>query len=75
MKANIGSADKIIRILLAIVIAVLYFTRIISGTPGIILLILAIVLLLTSLINFCPIWSLLGISTKHKKTEKTGEKV
>jgi hypothetical protein len=69
MKSNVGSADKIIRILLAIVIAVLYFTKVISGTTGIILLVLGGIFLLTALINFCPIWAMLGISTKAKKPE------
>ena len=68
MKANIGSADKMIRILLAIVIGVLYFTKVISGTTGIILLVLGGIFLLTALINFCPIWAMLGISTKAKKS-------
>lgn len=71
MKSNIGSTDKIIRILLAIVIAVLYFTKVISGTTGIILLALGVILLLTALINFCPIWAMLGINTEKKK-DKTG---
>ncbi|MCZ2460820.1 MAG: DUF2892 domain-containing protein [Chitinophagales bacterium] len=71
MKSNIGSTDKIVRILLAIVIAVLYFTKVISGTTGIILLVLGVILLLTALINFCPIWAMLGINTKKKK-DKAG---
>jgi len=71
MKSNIGSTDKIIRILLAIVIAVLYFTNVISGTTGIILLALGVILLLTALINFCPIWAMLSINTKKKK-DKAG---
>ncbi|MCC7401959.1 MAG: DUF2892 domain-containing protein [Chitinophagaceae bacterium] len=70
MKPNIGSADKMIRIALAITIAVLYFTKVISGTPGIILLATGAVLLLTALVNFCPIWAMLGISTKSPKNKK-----
>ena len=66
MKANIGTIDKSIRIILAAIIAVLYFTDIISGTVGIILLVVAAILLLTSFLNFCPIWKLLGISTTKK---------
>lgn len=66
MNANIGSTDKAIRIVLAIVIVGLFFTNIISGTLGIVLMIIAGVLLLTSLINFCPLYSLLGISTQKK---------
>lgn len=69
MKKNIGSADKILRILAAIVIAVLYFTDTITGTLGLILGIVAIVLLLTSLMSFCPAYLPLGINTT-KKAEK-----
>jgi hypothetical protein len=66
MKANIGTIDKSVRIILAAIIAVLYFTDIISGTVGIILLVVSAILLLTSFLNFCPIWKLLGISTVKK---------
>jgi hypothetical protein len=67
MKKNIGSIDKVIRILIAAVVVVLYFTKIISGTLGIILLIVAGILVLTTIIDFCPIWAMLGISTKKKE--------
>lgn len=66
MKANIGTIDKSVRIILAAIIVGLYFTDIISGNVGIILLVVAAILLLTSLLNFCPIWKLLGISTLKK---------
>lgn len=66
MKANLGSTDKIIRIIAAIIIAVLYYTGQISGTIGIVLLVAAVVLVLTSLINFCPIYRLFNISTKSE---------
>lgn len=58
-----GGADKIIRIIIAAIVALLYFTNVITGTFGIILLILAGVFVLTSLISFCPIYTLLGINT------------
>jgi Protein of unknown function (DUF2892) len=68
MKKNIGSTDKIIRIVAAIVIAVLYFTKTITGTASIVLGIVASILLLTSLINFCPLYAILGTNTcKIKK--------
>ncbi len=67
MKANMGSTDKMIRIIVAIVIAILFFTNVISGTLGIILLILAAILVLTSLISFCPLYFPFGLSTKKKK--------
>lgn len=67
MKKNVGTIDKVIRILVAVVVTVLYFTHVISGTLGIILLVLAGVFVLTSLISFCPIWALLGIKTTKKE--------
>jgi hypothetical protein len=66
MKKNMGNIDKIVRILIALVIAVLFFTNIISGTLGIILLVLASVFVLTSLMSFCPLYSLVGINTCPK---------
>ena len=66
MKKNMGNIDKIIRILVAIVIAVLFFTNVISGTLGIILLVLAGVFVLTSLVSFCPLYTLVGINTCPK---------
>jgi Inner membrane protein YgaP-like, transmembrane domain len=66
MIKNIGSADRIIRILAAIVIAILYFTHKITGTLGIILGILAIIFLLTSLVGFCGLYVPFKISTKKK---------
>jgi hypothetical protein len=67
MKKNMGSTDKIIRILIAIVIAALFFTNVISGTLGMVLLVLAGVFVLTSLISFCPLYTLFGMSTCPKE--------
>jgi hypothetical protein len=66
MKANMGSLDKTVRIVIAVIIAALYFTGTISGTLGIVLLVLAAVFLLTSLISFCPLYAPFGISTCKK---------
>jgi hypothetical protein len=66
MKANMGSIDKIVRILAALIIASLYFTHIINGTVAIILLVIAAVFILTSFISFCPLYLPFGISTKKK---------
>jgi len=63
MKANMGSTDRIVRVLLAIVFAVLYFTGTVSGTLGIVLLALGAIFLLTSVISFCPLYAPFGIST------------
>lgn len=62
-----GTTDRIIRLLLAVLIAVLYFTNIISGTVGIVLIILALILFLTSFISFCPLYFPFGISTKKEE--------
>jgi hypothetical protein len=67
MKKNIGSIDKVIRVLFAIVVAALYFTGVISGTLGIVLLIVGGVLLLTSIVGTCPIYLPFGISTGKKE--------
>ncbi|MBE2288862.1 MAG: DUF2892 domain-containing protein [Chitinophagaceae bacterium] len=66
MKKNMGLADKAIRILVAAVIAVLYFTHQITGTAAIVLGVLAIVFTLTSLMGTCPLYLPFGISTKKK---------
>lgn len=66
MKKNMGSADRIIRIIVAAVIAILYFTGVIPGTLGIVLLVLAVVFVLTSLISFCPLYLPFGIKTCKK---------
>ncbi len=63
MKKNMGNTDRIVRLLLAAVVAVLYFTNIITGTVGIVLLVLAGVFVLTSLISFCPLYTLIGLNT------------
>jgi hypothetical protein len=63
MKKNIGSTDKIIRLVLAALVAVLYFTNIISGTLALALGSVALILALTSFINFCPLYAVLGKST------------
>jgi len=67
MKKNMGNADRIVRLLVAAIIAVLYFTNIITGTLGIVLLVLAAVFVLTSLISFCPLYAIFGFSTCETK--------
>lgn len=63
-----GTADKAVRIIIAIVVAILYFTGTIGGTLGLVLLILAGIFVLTSLISFCPLYAPFGINTcKVKK--------
>ncbi len=62
-----GKADRILRILLAIVVAILYFTGAISGTAAIILLILTGIFILTSFVGFCPLYAPFNISTRKKQ--------
>ena len=69
MKKNVNSTDKVIRILLAVVLGVLILTNQVAGTLAIIFGVLAVVLLLTSFLSFCPIYALLNISTL-KKSDK-----
>jgi len=61
-----GSTDKIIRIALAVLVAILYFTNVISGTWAIILGVLAMIFLVTSLVGVCPLYKLFGISTRKE---------
>lgn len=58
-----GNADRTIRILIAAVLAFLYFNGTISGTLGIVAVVAAVVFVVTSLISFCPLYPLLGINT------------
>lgn len=71
MKKNLNSVDRFIRILLAVVLAVLIFSGVLSGAVGIILGIIGIVLLVTGIISFCPLYFALGISTAKDKTKTT----
>ena len=70
MKKNMGSADKTIRVLIAVIIAILYWKDIIPGTLGIILLAVAVIFVLTSLISFCPLYSIFKINTCKVEEKK-----
>ena len=63
MKKNMGTADRVIRTMAAVVIALLYYLDVIPGVLGIVLLVLAGILLLTSFVSFCPIYAPFGWST------------
>ncbi|HNX56513.1 MAG TPA: DUF2892 domain-containing protein [Prolixibacteraceae bacterium] len=67
MKKNMGTVDKVIRILVALVLSGLYLANVITGTLGIILLVVAVVFVLTSFISFCPLYVPFGINTGAKK--------
>lgn len=70
MKKNMGNADRIIRILIAVVIGILYFTGLISGTTALILLLLSVVFVLTGIIGFCPLYAPFRFSTIFKKSKR-----
>ena len=67
MKKNMGNTDRVIRIVIAAAIAVLYFNGIIPGTLGIVLMVLAAVFVITSFVSFCPLYAPFGISTCKTK--------
>ena len=67
MKKNMGNTDRIVRIVIAAIFAVLYFTGTVTGTLGIVLLVLAAVFVLTSFISFCPLYAPFGLSTCQVK--------
>ncbi len=67
MKKNMGSADKGVRIVIALVIAALTYFNVIEGTLAYVLMAFALIFLLTSFISFCPLYLPLGINTCKKK--------
>ncbi|MCU0430879.1 MAG: DUF2892 domain-containing protein [Cytophagaceae bacterium] len=71
MKKNMGTLDRSLRVLIAIALGIAYFTNTISGTLGLVLLILAVVFVLTSFLSFCPLYLPFGISTCTVKEKNT----
>ncbi|MEO9510944.1 MAG: DUF2892 domain-containing protein [Flavobacteriaceae bacterium] len=68
MKKNMGTIDSIVRFVVAVIVAVLFYQNVISGTLGYVLLALAGVFLVTSFVSFCPLYTLVGLNTcKVKK--------
>lgn len=67
MKKNMGSTDRIIRFIVAAIFLVLYFTGTVTGTWGIVLLIVAGIFILTSFVSFCPLYAPFGLSTCPNK--------
>lgn len=67
MKRNLGNLDKVIRVLLALAVVALYYFNVIGGTLAIILGIVAGIFLLTSLVNFCPLYAALGLNSWGRK--------
>ena len=66
---NMGNFDRISRTIIALVIITLFYNNVISGTFGIVLIILSIVFIATSFMSFCPLYTIFNFSTKSKKTE------
>jgi len=67
LKPNMGNVDRIIRVCIGAVFAYLYFSGTVTGTLGLVLVILGGVFVLTSLVSFCPLYTLVGINTCPKK--------
>jgi len=68
MKTNMAVADRIVRIVIALVVAIGYFAGVLSGAWAIVLGIVAVVFLATAIVGFCPLYALLKISTKRAKS-------
>jgi hypothetical protein len=66
MKKNMGSTDKLVRLFIAIILTVLTYTGMVTGTLAYVLLALAVVFVLTSFIGFCPLYFPFGINTRKK---------
>jgi hypothetical protein len=67
MTKNMGTADRVIRAIIAVIMLSLYFTGTVTGTLGIVLVALSVIFLLTSFISFCPLYLPFGLSTLRKK--------
>jgi Ca2+/H+ antiporter len=69
MQKNMGQIDRIVRVILALIMAALYFTGQVEGLTGTIMLVLAAVFTLTSFVSFCPLYAPFGINTDAKKQQ------
>jgi Protein of unknown function (DUF2892) len=69
MKKNMGTADRVIRVIIAAIFVTLYLTGILTGTVGLVLIALSAIFVLTSLISFCPLYLPFGLSTLRKKIQ------
>jgi hypothetical protein len=67
MKKNMGTTDKVIRILVAVIVVSLYFVNVISGVLGLVLLALSVVFVITSVFSICPLYMPFGLSTRKKE--------
>lgn len=69
MKKNMGGADKVIRLVVALIIVIAFFQGVISGTLGYVLLVVASIFTVTSLISFCPLYTIFGLNTCANKKQ------
>jgi uncharacterized membrane protein len=67
MKKNMGTADRVIRVIIAAIFILLYATGVVTGTLGIVLIVLSVVFVLTSVVGVCPLYLPFGLNTLHKK--------
>ncbi len=74
MKKNMGSTDKIIRLLMSAIFIGLFITDTVVGTAGVVLLILAGIFILTSVVSFCPLYSFFGMNTCSRSANETATK-
>ena len=72
MKKNMGTIDRVIRVLIAVVIAVLYISGVVTGTLGIVLLVISGILLVTSFAGSCPLYYLFGLRSNKNELKNAG---
>ncbi len=70
MKKNLNTPDRVIRIIASLVVLFFVVNGTITGTIGTVLAVVAIVLIATGVISFCPLYAALGISTRRKEESK-----
>ena len=71
MKPNMGLADRVIRILIAVILVFAYYTNLISGTFAIVAMIIAVAFVITGFLSFCPLYWPFGISTRKKTGQES----
>lgn len=69
MKKNMGGADRMIRFIIAIAVAALYYFNVIEGTLAYVLMAFAAIFVLTSFVSFCPLYTLIGLNTSKEKKD------
>lgn len=70
MKKNMGGVDKLVRLVVALLMVIAYFGGFVEGTLGVVLLVVAAVFVLTSMVSFCPLYTMFGINSCPSKTKE-----